>query len=274
VLRGTTGAFTAANSTMVDKASGPHARLVDVAGVGTATFGGAAASGCDFLSAQAGAVTNAGPAVIGARYCYWNAADGPNPPGSGAGIAGAVDTAPYLAAPANPPTAAITSTGSQSRGVITILGTAKSPYYASAVLEVGAGTAPTVFTALAALAAPVAGGVLGYWDASSVADGTYTLRLSVTDRLGRVAQAQSVVVVSTGAPGTGDLNGNGVVDAGDAVLALRMAGGLSVASAESAAAADVRPKPGVAVPFGDGKIAMDDVAAIMAKALNPTMAWP
>ena len=273
-LRGGNLTFTSANTTLVDNASGSHVRLVDAGGNGMVAFGGTAPYGCDFLSIQASAVSNAGPAPALARYCYWDAADGPHPPGSGAGTAGSVDTTPFLAAPANGPLASLSITPPISHDLVSIVGTAYSPYFQSAVLEVGTGAAPAAYSLLATIGLTVKGGTLGVWDTTAVADGAYTLRLTVTDRLGRVAQALAAVTLGTGGPGSGDLSGNGIVDVFDAILALRMAAGLLPATQAARAAGDVRPKPGDGAPYGDGRLALDDVTAILRKALNPGLPWP
>ena len=274
LLRGGSLTFTSANTTLVDNASGPHVRLVDAGGAGAIAFGGAAQTACDFLSVQAAAVFNAGPATVSARYCYWDTADGPRPPGSGAGTSGSVDTTPFLASPANGPLASLNLAPPVPHGLVSVVGTAYSPYFQSAMLEVGTGAAPAAYSTLAALGSIVKAGTLGVWDTTAVADGTYTLRLTVTDRLGRVAQAVAAVTLGTGGPGSGDLSGNGIVDVFDAILALRMAAGLQAATQAARAAGDVRPKPGDGAPYGDGRLTLDDVAAILRKALDPGLAWP
>lgn len=262
------------NTTFVDNASGSHVRLVDVGGAGSVVFGGAAPSGCDFLSLQDAAFSNAGPAISSARYCYWDAGDGPRPPGSGAGVVGSVDTTPYLASPANAPIANLSITLPVPHGLVSISGTAFSPWFQSWVLEVGSGATPATYSTLAGSVLTVSGGTLGVWDTTYLADGQYTLRLIVTDRLGRVAQAVDLVSIGAGGPGSGDLSGNGSVDVMDAILALRMAAGLQAASAGALAAGDVRPKPGDGVPYGDGRLSLDDVTAILRKALDPGLPWP
>lgn len=273
-LRGGNLIFTATKTTFVDNASGPHVRLVDAGGTGAISFGGAAVNACDFLSVQNPALSNTGPATVSARYCYWDASDGPQPLGGGAGTSGAFDTTPFVSSAVNSPRASLLIAPPVPHGLVSIVGTAYSPYFQSALLEVGAGSSPATYTTLASLTSTVSGGTIGVWDTTALADGAYTLRLTVTDRLGRVARASVLVTLGTGAAGSGDLSGNGTVDVFDAVLALRMASGLQKASLAARAAGDVRPKPGNGVPYGDGLLAMDDVVAILRKALDPGMSWP
>lgn len=271
-LRGSSCALTASNTTLSDNVGSPHARLLDSATGGAVVFGGSTAGGCDFLSVQTTGVSNGGPGSLTARSCYWGAPDGPRPPGSGAGVSGQIDFAPYLTVAANLPVVAIAVSGPSQRGIITLSGTAYSRYLASAQLLVAsAGPSPT-FSLVSRLPAPVTNGVLGTWDASAVPDGTYILRIVVTDRLGRVNAADTSVTIGTGNPQSGDLNGDGLIDMADALLALRIAAGLFQATAGTLSAGDVRPNLGGHV--GDGRISMDDVTAILRKALNPGFPWP
>jgi hypothetical protein len=182
-LRGDALAFTARNTTLADPPNGPHARLVDAAGGGSAVFGGSNETGCDFISLRPSAVSNLGPAPVSATWCYWDAVNGPSPGGSGAGISGQVSFAPFLSWPRN-------------------------------------------------------------------------------------------VAIANGLAGSGDLNGNGAVDAGDAALALRLAAGWQAATSRSLAAADVRPRPGSSGPYGDGRVSLDDAVAILRQALQPAPIWP
>lgn len=271
-LRGATCILTAANTTLSDNVTAPHPKLVDAATGGSLVFGGAAATGCDFLSTQTSALTNGGPGGLTARFCYWDAADGPHPPGAGAGITGAIDSGSFLTAPANLPIAAISVSGPAQRGLVTLNGTAYSPYFGSALLLIAAASPTPTFSTLATLSAPVRDGALGTWDASAISDGNYILRIVVTDRLGRTNVADTAVTIGTGGALSGDLNGNGTIDISDAVLALRIAGGLEQATPGTLAAGDVRPNIGA--HLGDGHISMDDVTAILRKARNPAFPWP
>jgi len=61
----------------------------------------------------------------------------------------------------------------------------------------------------------------------------------------------------------GDVNGNGQVELGDAILALRIAVGMVAPDEEQTAAADVSPYPGVGQLVGDGKVQVADVVRIL-----------
>jgi subtilisin family serine protease len=61
---------------------------------------------------------------------------------------------------------------------LAIVGRANGSQFQRYVLEYGKGTAPTTWTTIATSTTPVTGGTLGNWDASRLADGDYTLRLS------------------------------------------------------------------------------------------------
>jgi hypothetical protein len=103
--------------------------------------------------------------------------------------------------------------------------------------------------------------------------GTQEALRVLTDRLGRTAQALRTLYVP-GAAGSGDLNGSGAVDMGDVALALRMAGGLMAANPRAVAAGDVRPKPGVSGPYGDGRLLLVDALAMARKAADPNAPFP
>jgi hypothetical protein len=71
----------------------------------------------------------------------------------------------------------------------------------------------------------------------------------------------------------GDVNADGVVDAGDVVAALQSAGGLSASA--NVNNGDVAPKPSSqAGGFGDGQITVVDAVRILRRihGLEPT--WP
>jgi hypothetical protein len=120
----------------------------------------------------------------------------------------------------------------------------------------------------------VSNGDLGTWDAASAPDGSYILRLVVTDRLGRINVADTSATIATGSAVSGDMNGDGIIDIDDVMLALRIAAGLDRATPGMVAAGDVRPNPGGGAPVGDGRIAMDDVTAILLKVRNPNLTLP
>jgi len=61
---------------------------------------------------------------------------------------------------------------------LAVPGKANGAQFQKYVLEYGKGTAPTSWTAITSSTSPVSTGNLGTWDASKLADGNYTLRLS------------------------------------------------------------------------------------------------
>lgn len=114
-----------------------------------------------------------------------------------------------LAGPAARPTAAppapaavqvaITSPapGERVSGAVRIVGSAALPGFQSYRLEWGAGPAPTAWQPVgAARAEQVVNGLLGTWDTATVRNGSYTLRLTVTDRAGGTQQARVTVTVA------------------------------------------------------------------------------
>ena len=62
-----------------------------------------------------------------------------------------------------------------------ILGTAENPDFSAYRLEYGRGIDPASWTEFAAGTAPVSSGALGAWNAASLDDGVYSIRLSVND---------------------------------------------------------------------------------------------
>jgi YD repeat-containing protein len=67
-------------------------------------------------------------------------------------------------------------------GVVNITGTASDSNFNFAKVECGAGSSPTSWTQLAILTVPVSNGTLATWDSTKIVDGTYTLRVTVTDK--------------------------------------------------------------------------------------------
>lgn len=60
-----------------------------------------------------------------------------------------------------------------------VTGSALNPAFSGYSLEYGAGSSPSSWSQIAAGTAAVDGGILGSWDASALADGGYTVRLTV-----------------------------------------------------------------------------------------------
>ncbi len=98
-------------------------------------------------------------------------------------------------------------------------------------------------------------------------DGTIGILISqgtASDLAGNVAAGTGPSATFTVDNGSGDLNGDGIVNMIDAMMALRIAAGLDTPTAAELAHCDVAPLVnGVRVP--DGKVDLDDVVAILRK---------
>lgn len=93
------------------------------------------------------------------------------------------------------------ASGKTVGGVVEIKGKA---YSAAAFkqyrLEVGQGLAPQQWSLVKLSTIPVEYGTLGRWYATDIAEGQYTIRLTVETTLGQSAQAQSTVTIDNAAP--------------------------------------------------------------------------
>jgi hypothetical protein len=123
-----------------------------------------------------------------------------------------------------PPTAAFSSpaAGTTLFGSVTLKGTATSPYFTNYVLEYGAGSSPTTWIAIGSPhTTQVTNDVLGAWDTSLLANGTYTVRLTVNDSRSLTATAQrTFTVLKTIISGVkGSTNGTSVTLTGKVVTA-------------------------------------------------------
>ena len=123
-----------------------------------------------------------------------------------------------------PPTATISSpaAGTTLFGSLTLEGTATSPYFTNYVLEYGAGSSPTTWIAIGSPhTTQVTNNVLGTWDTSLLANGTYTVRLTVNDSRGLTATAQrTFTVLKTSVSGVkGSVDGTSVTLTGKIVTA-------------------------------------------------------
>jgi len=100
------------------------------------------------------------------------------------------------------PNALITSPKASATvfGVVDIRGIAADAYISQYRLEYGKGEAPDTFLPIAISNEPIWSGSLGLWDTSTLTTGTYTLRLTVTDKSGNVSQASCLVFVKANAP--------------------------------------------------------------------------
>ena len=90
--------------------------------------------------------------------------------------------------------------GSTVSGEVAIRGEAAGSGFARYRLEFGASTAPTAWQLIAEGTAPVVGGVLGRWPTLGLADGDYTLRLTVFHTAGGQAVALGPVKVDNTPP--------------------------------------------------------------------------
>ncbi|HET6455647.1 MAG TPA: S8 family serine peptidase, partial [Armatimonadota bacterium] len=123
-----------------------------------------------------------------------------------------------------PPTATISSpaAGTTLFGSVTLKGTATSPYFTNYTLEYGAGSSPTTWIAIGSPhTTQVTNNVLGTWDTSLLANGTYTVRLTVNDSRGLTATAQrTFTVLKTSVSGVkGSVDGTSVTLTGKIVTA-------------------------------------------------------
>lgn len=87
-------------------------------------------------------------------------------------------------------------------GVITVMGIANVPEFASYELQYGISHDPGAFSAPVAgpFNAPVFDGVLGMWDTSGLGDGPHTLRLLVRDTSGRQFEQRVRIYISHATP--------------------------------------------------------------------------
>lgn len=109
-------------------------------------------------------------------------------------------------------------------------------------------------------------GLIGTWDLSKTAPGSYILRLRAADRAGNEAEAAVPVVV--GERHHGDVNGDGRTTVADAVLALRLMLGLIPPSERAVLAADTMPLRNPIWTSGDGRITVSDVVLILRYAIG------
>jgi len=96
----------------------------------------------------------------------------------------------------NAPFIAITNPGhgEEVRGTLVITGTAAAADLRDIVIEVGPGQAPVQWLQVARLTTSVINGVLGSWVSTAVADGTHTIRITVSDR--RLGSSITTVTVN------------------------------------------------------------------------------
>jgi membrane peptidoglycan carboxypeptidase len=102
------------------------------------------------------------------------------------------------------------SSGSQVSGSVTVSGKADSPDFQHYVLEFGSGDNPGNWITIQESDSRVGGGTLGTWDTKSLSNGTYTLRLRLTDaHLGELRTVTTVQVNTSASNRNAGSGGNG-----------------------------------------------------------------
>jgi RHS repeat-associated protein len=114
------------------------------------------------------------------------------------------------------PTGNITSPANNAcvNGTVNIIGNANDDSFSSYKLEYGAGTSPTSWTQITSSTSPITNSTLASWNVSSLTDGTYTVRLTITDKAGNVT-TNSIQIVKDGTLPTGSItapSNNGYVN--------------------------------------------------------------
>jgi len=98
-------------------------------------------------------------------------------------------------------------------------------------------------------------------------DKSYAVIVTATDQGGNTATVQRNIIRTTTPYPTGDINGDGIVDISDALLALRIAVGLVNATPDELLEGDVAPLVN-GVPAPDGAIAIDDALVILRRVVG------
>lgn len=103
-----------------------------------------------------------------------------------------------------PPNVAIQqpSEGATVGGVVTVVGSANVPAFASYELQYGVSHEPGAFSTpfVGASSGPVENGILGQWDTRTLFNGPHTLRLLVHDSYGNQYESQVRLTVDNGTP--------------------------------------------------------------------------
>ena len=84
-------------------------------------------------------------------------------------------------------------------GIVPITGKADSPDFESYRIEFGLGSPPLAWTMIASSTTKQPGGGLGLWNTNGLPEGTYTLRLVVTDK--KRGELSTFITVTLGPPG-------------------------------------------------------------------------
>jgi len=97
------------------------------------------------------------------------------------------------------PTAVIASPagGAVVSGVVPVIGTANDAHLSSWVLEYGSGALPATWTTIASGNGSLINTVLGNWNTAGIANGSYTLRLRVTDLASLTSQYPVTVTLAS-----------------------------------------------------------------------------
>jgi len=81
-------------------------------------------------------------------------------------------------------------------GAVAVTGSAADAHFAEYRLEYGNGTNPAIWSVIAVSSTPVWDSALGEWDTSGLVAGSYSLRLTVTDKSNNASSAVVVVQVN------------------------------------------------------------------------------
>lgn len=111
------------------------------------------------------------------------------------------------------------SNNTMINGTVNIIGTASDDNFNSYKLEYGSGSSPTSWTQIATSTSPVTNSTLASWNATPLTDGTYTVRLTVTDKAGN-STTNSILIVKDGTLPTGNITAPlaNTYDAGSVII--------------------------------------------------------
>ena len=162
-------------------------------------------------------------------------------------------TAPTVSVTAPAGNAMVSGTVTISASASDNVGVTKVEFYENGVLLSAGNVAPYSYS----------------WNTKSVANGSYTLTAKAYDAAGNVGQSgiatvlvQNGAVVQPAKSIRGDINGDGVVDVADALLALQIAVGTATPTADQLSRGDVGPMiNGKSAP--DGEIDINDAVVIL-----------
>jgi len=106
-------------------------------------------------------------------------------------------------------------------GMVSITGTASGTGFLDYKLEYGSGPSPSSWTQIGSThTSPVTSGLLGTWDTASLANGTYTIRLTARNTTGSSTDTATVSVLKTSiASAKGNIDGTAITLTGKVVSA-------------------------------------------------------